>query len=248
MERLLAVGRAAGLIFAGCGDDDDGTGPVTPTDFTVTIQSVSTPGQLNTPRAMGAIPLSPGVFAVFTGSNPAFTEGQLSDIGTERIAEDGFPGPPLETQGTKSTTLAAASNVSASGIFQNAGGMLGPAFEPGTRGTFTFSASPGDLLTLETMFVQSNDWFYALDGLELFDSDGEPISGDVTSELELYDSGTEQDTPPGTGDFQKPVQTETAVDFGPDESVPIQLATQRHPTFTIPATAAVIRLTITPQP
>ena len=35
------------------------------------------------------------------------------------------------------------------------------ALAPGESATFTFTASPGDKLQLMTMFVQSNDWFYA---------------------------------------------------------------------------------------
>ena len=98
---------------------------------------------------------------------------------------------------------------------------------------FAFSAAPGEQLTFESMFVQSNDWFYAFDGLSLFDGD-QPISGDVTSEVELYDAGTEADTAPGTGPDQKPVQDPEAMDVGPKEDEPIQLATERHPDFEVP--------------
>ena len=95
------------------------------------------------------------------------------------------------------------------------------------------------------MFVQSNDWFYGFTdgGLELFD-DGDPISGDVTTRLAVYDAGTEQDTAPGTGPDQKPVQDPMATDVGPDESVAIARAADRHPSFTIPATSQVIRVTV----
>lgn len=174
-----------------------------------------------------------------------FTPGQLADGGTELIAEDGFPGPPLP--GTKSSMLAALPGVM-SGVFQSPGGPgAKPAISAGETATFNITASRGDRLQIQTMFVQSNDWFYAFGGggLALFTGDT-PVSGDVTSQLVLYDAGTEQDTPPGTGPFQKPVQEPTAMNVGPAETVPIQPAATRHPTFTIPPTTSVIRVTITP--
>jgi len=113
---------------------------------------------------MGTVPLSPGAWAVFSGSDPAFTVGANADEGTERIAEDGFPGPPLPL-GTKSTLLAAAAGVRRSGVFQSPGGPdNGPVIFAGETATFTILASPGDRLQFETMFVQSNDWFYGFGG------------------------------------------------------------------------------------
>ena len=226
--------------FAACGSDsDDNDDAFRSRTFVATVRNVSMPGTISSDRAGGAVPLSPGAYAVYTGSNPAFNEGELADQGTELIAEDGFPM-------TKADSLAGAADVSDSGIFASPGGMLGDAFEPGASGTFTFTARPGDRLTLETMFVQSNDWFYALEGLSLFDADGNPISGDITGNIELYDAGTEQDSAPGTGEFQKPVQGENQTDFGPAEEVPVSLVSSRHG-FAVPATTSVIQITIAPQ-
>jgi hypothetical protein len=145
--------------------------------------------------------------------------------------------------------LAAEPNVKSSGVFQSPGGPDdGPAIFAGERTTFTITASPGDRFQIETMFVQSNDWFYGFsaDGLALFNGNT-PVGGDVTSQLVLYDAGTEQDTPPGTGPFQKPVQPPMGTNIGPSESVPIRRAADRHPNFGIPPTASVIRVTIRPQ-
>ncbi|MGI8548858.1 MAG: spondin domain-containing protein [Gemmatimonadaceae bacterium] len=242
---LAAVGSSA--FLASCDSSfASSTAPKSVT-FTVTVKNVSVPGTIASDRAMGTIPLSPGAFAVFQGTDPTFTPGQSADSGTERIAEDGFPGPPLP--GSKSTMLASAANVTASGVFQSPGGPdNGPAISAGETATFTITASPGSRLQFETMFVQSNDWFYGFGngGLQLFNGNT-PTIGDVTSQLVLYDAGTEQDTPPGTGAFQKPVQDPMAMNVGPSESVPIQTAAQRHPTYTIPATSSVIAVTVTPQ-
>jgi hypothetical protein len=208
--------------------------------FSVHLENVSEPGTIDSDRAMGAVPLSPPVWAVFTGHNPAFVSGEDANAGTEIVAEDGFP---TELAGI----VADAENVSQSGVATSPGGSLEtPALGPGESVEFTVDASPGDMLTLETMFVQSNDWFYGFDGLALFDGD-EPIEGNVTDHLGLYDAGTEEDTAPGTGPDQKPAQDPEASDVGPDEDEPIQLAEERHPDFDIPDAEEVIEVTVTPE-
>jgi hypothetical protein len=235
MKKLFKICCLSGLLLAvaSCDKEKDKEKNISRM-FTVTVQNVSTPGLINTPRAMGAVPLSPGAWAIFTGNDPMFTEGKMADIGTERIAEDG-------AASTKDAAMGALSNVRDHGIFKTAAGPL----LPGESAQFSFNASPGDRLQFETMFVQSNDWFYSFSGgigLELFNAKA-PVTGDVTSALKLYDAGTEADTPPGTGPDQKPVQATD--NQGPTESVVITRARVRHPTFTIPATNAVIKVTIT---
>ncbi len=85
-----------------------------------------------------------------------------------------------------------------------------PAF-PGEAYEATFTAAPGERVSFVTMFVQSNDWFFAFapEGLELFD-DGAPITGDITDAAAVWDAGTEIDQEPGTGADQAPRQA------GPD--------------------------------
>ena len=58
---------------------------------------------------------------------------------------------------------------------------------------FDFSAAPGYKLSLATMIVQSNDLFYGPGeaGIDIFDGSGNPITGDVTAQIVLWDSGTE---------------------------------------------------------
>ncbi len=222
------------FLTTGCSDDDDEpTGP-TATTFTVTIENVSTENMLPTDRAMGLIPLSPGVYAVYQGDDPIFTVGGISDAGVEAIAEDG------ETAMTVAA-LATNANVSESGAFMGSGGAI----VPGDNATFTIEAVPGDLLQIATMFVQSNDWFYAFGGggLALFNGDT-PISGDVTSSIMLYDAGTEEDTAPGEGPDQKLAQGDE-INVGPDDdNTAIRLASEDG--FTIPANNTVIKVTITP--
>lgn len=225
------------LAFASCDDDDDIN--IVSETFTVRVENVSTPGLLNTTRANGTVPLSPGVYAVYDDDNPMFTVGQAADKGIENIAEDGF-------NMQEATELQSLADV-LSGTFESPGGPdNGPALFAGESATFTFKASPGERLQIATMFVQSNDWFYAFgdNGLDLFDG-LDAVEGDVTSEFVLYDAGTEEDTEPGTGPFQKPVQDPQATDVGPADAVNmIQTAAARHPSYTIPAASSVILVTI----
>ena len=55
-------------------------------------------------------------------------------------------------------------------------------------------AEPGDRLSFATALAASNDWFFApgANGIELFSGD-HPRWGDITTELRLYDLGTESD-------------------------------------------------------
>jgi hypothetical protein len=131
------------------------------------------------------------------------------------------------------------------GEFSAPGGANGPVIGSGESTTFTFEAGPDDKLQIMTMFGNSNDWFYAFGdgGLDLFDGD-DAVDGDVTSKLQLYDAGTEQDEMPGLGTFQKPDHP-TTINVGPVDAVnTIKVATSRHTTFIIPPTSGVIKVTV----
>lgn len=63
---------------------------------------------------------------------------------------------------------------------------------PGQSATITFSAAKGQYLMFATMYAYSNDLFFAPEnpGLQLFQSDGTPITGDVSDKMHLWDNGT----------------------------------------------------------
>lgn len=152
------------------------------------------------------VPLSPGAFAVYTGSNPIFQSGEPAPAnGIENIAEDGQPdmlGSFLESD----------ENVKESGIFNQPDGVGEPGILlPGNTYTFTFMAEEGDMLTFATMYVQSNDLFYGpvASGISLFQN-GSPATGDVTDQIRLWDAGSEANAEPGIGSDQAPRQN------GPD--------------------------------
>lgn len=132
-----------------------------------------------------ATPLSAGVFVLHTDASPLFTVGSTDyGVGLERLAEDGNQVPLRDS-------LAASSSVLTSGELVTAAGpaMPGEAFE------FTVTALPGDRLSFATMFAMSNDWFFSTrpEGIALFNDEGIPRWGDVSSDVVLYDLGTETD-------------------------------------------------------
>jgi hypothetical protein len=97
----------------------------------------------------------------------------------------------------------------ATGVFNTPVGAGAPApIFPGEAYEFSFSAAPGSKLSFATMMVQSNDFFYAPGpaGIALFDGNGLAMSGDITSQIMLWDSGHEVNQEPGLGADQAPRQ------------------------------------------
>ncbi len=88
-----------------------------------------------------------------------------------------------------------------------------PIFTPDGNYTFSVTAEPGDHLSLDSMLLQSNDWFYGLDSLPLFDAPGKPRTGEVTTSFNLH---AEVDETPGYGPNQAPRQA--GANTGPSEN------------------------------
>lgn len=77
-----------------------------------------------------------------------------------------------------------------SGTFQNTGAS--PLVNPGQSVSFQFSAAKGEAVTFATMYGASNDLFFAPanPGIQVYDANGNPIEGDVSSQIKLWDNGT----------------------------------------------------------
>ena len=234
----IAVGATSGAVAGNGNGGNKGKGKKT--EFSVKVENLSTATSLPTSVGAVPVPISPGVFAVYEGQNPLYRVGKKADEGTERIAEDGFITKEL-------ATLIPLKKVTDGGLFEQPGGALGAAFEPGSEAEFAFSAYRGQRFSLEAMFVQSNDWFYgtAGKGVKLFKGK-KPISGDITSKVRVYDAGTEVDEEPGNGTTAKPNQDSAAEDVGPSENEKVQLYNKTGDGFSIPAVRELIRVTVTP--
>ncbi|MBB6332466.1 hypothetical protein HNP24_003458 [Chryseobacterium sediminis] len=77
-----------------------------------------------------------------------------------------------------------------SGSFQGTG--TPPVIMPGQSVSFKFNAGKAQALMFATMYGASKDWFFASQqpGIKLFDSNGNAITGDVSSSVLLWDNGT----------------------------------------------------------
>ena len=102
-----------------------------------------------------------------------------------------------------------------SGVFNTPVGALSPGpVLPGSGDTYQFSfyAGPSVLpntrtrLSFLTMLVASNDLFLAPlgTGIDLYDENGNPINGDITDQVFLWDAGTEVNRAPGSSDQPGP--------------------------------------------
>jgi hypothetical protein len=123
---------------------------------------------------------------------------------------------------------------------------MGQAYE------ITFTAGKNQKISFASMLGESNDWFFApgASGIALYDSNGTPISGDVTNQIKVYDAGSEIDQEPGVGDAVGPNQP--APDYGaPDPIAMVRELGDIVPltsggSFAMPAVADMIKVTLTP--
>jgi hypothetical protein len=180
-------------------------------------------------------PLAPGVFAVHgSAETPLFTTGAPDmGYGLEALAEDGDP------SGIASHL---EMNMAAHGVFNTPDGATEPGpLLPGGAYAFTLEAVPGEHLSFASMYVQSNDLFFAPvgTGIALFDDAGMPITGDVTDTIRLFDAGTEKNEVPGIGAHQAPRQT--GPNTGAAEIMPVA---EVDDMYYYPPVADTIRVTV----
>jgi hypothetical protein len=85
-----------------------------------------------------------------------------------------------------------------SGTFKGTG--TPPVILPGQSVTIRFSASKGQALTFASMYGWSNDLFFAPEnpGIAVYDATGNPITGDVSAQIKLWDNGTRINQAPGS--------------------------------------------------
>jgi hypothetical protein len=136
-------------------------------------------------------------------------------------------------------------------LAEHADGSTGPA-GPGQAFEIRLTAGKQQALSFAAMLGESNDWFFAPgpEGIALFDEQGNPRSGDVTSEVALWDAGTEVDQEPAVGPDTAPQQA--APDQGapdPDPAVSVlsgQVELSDGTSFALPAVEEMVRVTLTP--
>lgn len=176
-----------------------------PIRFTVLVENISDKeGMTASNGEKFPFALSPGMFVLSTKKAPFFTEAKAARMnGLEMQAEDGDPA------GLVASLNAMHHGSNLHGVFNMpVGAMAAGPIRPGDSFKFTVTAMPGMKFFMTQMFGQSNDWFYAPgpNGIALFDAKGNPIEGDITDQLYLWDAGTEKDEEIGIGPNQGPRQ------------------------------------------
>jgi hypothetical protein len=209
------------------------------TRFTIRVENISEGEVLELSTGQSAPFVSaPVLWVIHTGStNPIFTGGKRdAGEGLELLAETGDPSKLVKALTAKPGVVAAGAAA------QPVGATAEGPITPGQRYEFQISVRPGQLLSTAWMFGQSNDLFYSNDRpIALFSADGKPISAELTTQLSLWDAGTEVNEEPGLGPNQGPRQA--TPDAGVRESQGIAHVRDK---FSYPRIVDVLRVTITP--
>ena len=252
LSRRTVIAGSGALLAGGIGLASTGvlgqSNGMASRTFTVRVENVSDGDTLQTTGegdlAEQAVPLTPVVWAVYTRDEPIFSVwAQERDNGLEELAEDGMPGKLAET-------LAARDTVVASGVAAVPEGGDGPGpLTPGNAYEFEFEAEPGSpqlYLSFVTMFIPSNDLFYAIggpSGMRLFGQGNSPNAGNQTGHVGLWDTGTEINEEPGVGGNQPMRQRGAGVGLVERGTVaPIEHVNG----YDYPATEDVLKVLITP--
>jgi hypothetical protein len=237
---------------------DDGMGE--PATVTVRVENVAPTDFYSADAATGGqVWITPGAYGVHTGPNPIFTEGAEASPGLEAIAEAGRPGG-TEENGSLVGSLGGTSEVVSVGAWTPENTVAdpndpmeevpgAPPIAPGGAFEFEVTAGPDQHLSFATMFVPSNDLFFApgANGVPLF-ADGSPVEGDVTDQIGLWDAGTEPNQQPGFGDVGAPLQQQNGdPDAGPDEGGVVRPIEAVEDGYEYPAVDSAIQVTVTPQ-
>ena len=209
-----------------------------PTRFTIRVENITKPDAFTASNGVKwSLAFSPGTAILHTVKAPVFTAGKKDrGKGLEAQAEDGDPGMLAKS-------LAGVKGIKSVTVFNTPVGASAPGpITPGAAYEVTVSAVPGDRLSLTLMMGQSNDWFYAPaeSGIELF-KNGQAISAEITSQLVMWDAGTEVNQEPGIGSDQGPRQK--ASNTGKSENGPVHKIDDGK---TYSMAAKVMRITVTP--
>lgn len=256
----------SGEMTEGSGDEmsesDEMTesGEMEPTQTTVTVRIENVaPTDFyasDTPTG-GGIWITPGAYAVHSHENPLFTAGEPASVGLEALAEagppTGFPeAPGLVSELESFDAVVAAGAYTPGNTVADPNDPMGevpgaPPIAPGGAFEFTIDIEPGDRLSFASMFVPSNDIFMApgAAGIQVWPMDGEPVSGDVTDAVELWDAGTEPNAqPPGEGADQAP--TQDSPDQGDEQDGVVRPLSAVDDGHRYPSAGDLIRVTLAP--
>ena len=181
-------------------------------------------------------PVAPVLWVVHEkGDMPIFTNNTPDrGKGLERLAETGDPGELADTLINRGYNAGAAAIPDG----KNSAGPL----SKGDTYTFSFDAKPGQYLSIASMLGKSNDDFFAFgdSGIKLVFGNSFGNGGkDITSEVMLWDAGTEVNEYPGAG-----IHEGGPGDTGTDENGVVQPLKDVNDGFWWPHASQIIKITI----
>jgi hypothetical protein len=234
MKNLFVLLLASSALVSACGDDDDSINGVGDggADGSAAGKS-STAGKAGSPSA-GTTSAQGGA-----GGEPMVGEG-----GVSAGAGGEASGPKMFTVTVEN--VAPVKRFTSGGVFNTPVGAATPgALKPGNSYEFTVNAGRKQKLSFATMLAATNDLFFAPDGegIALYDENGDPISGEVTDQIYLWDAGTEVNEEPAVG--PNTVTNQAAPNTGVDEhGNVVKIGDVATDTFDYPSPADVMTVSV----
>ena len=178
--------------------------------------------------------------------------GSVEAAGAGGVIGEGGAGGAAAVVDTFTVTLenvAPTKLFTSSGVFNTpVGDLSAGAATPGKTYKFTVDAGRKQKLFFATMLAATNDLFFAPsgDGIPLYLDNGTPITADVTSQVYLWDAGTELNEEPFLG--PNTVTKQAAPNTGPADTNSnvrkIADVTEGF-IFAYPAVASMLKVTVT---
>jgi hypothetical protein len=232
--RIYAL-AAAGIVLAE-GAGAQSRAPVT--KFTIKVENISHGEVLKLSTGASAPFVSaPVLWVIHTGgNNPIFVGGKPdAGLGLEQLAETGNPGAFAKSLGGKKGIVQVGADA------KPVGGTAEGPLTPGQQYEFEIEARRGESLSLAWMFGQSNDLFYSNDRPIVLFNGGKPVAGEMTTQISLWDAGTEVNEEPGLGSNQGPRQATPDAGIAEHQGI-----AHVHDRYRYPRVDEVLRVTITP--
>lgn len=246
LRNLGLVLCASGALLAACGSDDDTGNP---------IEVAGGPGKAGSAGAAGSAGKGSAGNGAVAGQDESAGSGNEAGAAEEAgaggvVGSAGEGGTSnVETFTVTLENVAPVKAFNSSGVFDTPVGDLtaGPV-TPGKTYKFTIDAGRKQKLYFASMLAATNDLFFAPDGngIPLYLENGTPITADVTSQVYLWDAGTELNEEPFLG--LNTVSKQAAGNTGPvDTNTKVRkIGTVLEGfAFTYPAVASLIKVTVT---
>jgi hypothetical protein len=250
MRNLLAFVVATSTLLNACSDDNSGGSANNdggPGDGGSAAAGGRPSGGNGGASTGGKSSSSGGKGASTGGSAGAGQDASMGGSGGEADGGSNADSGAMSREFTVTLeNVAATKPFTSGGVFNTPVGASAPGpITPGKKYEFTVDAGRKQKLSFVTMLAATNDLFFGPNGngIALYDQNGDPISGDVTAQIGLWDAGTEVNEEPAVG--PNTVTHQAAPNTGPAENGNVVDIGDTTDTFDYPSVAEVIKVMVT---